>query len=306
MASIQSTIIKYWVRKLNLFDVENFEPQRLRERNEKMSSGARIHREVQVIPVQAESVMGEWLVPRAALSDRALLYFHGGAWFMGSTRTHRSLVSHLAFSSGVRALSIDYRLAPEHPFPAGLEDCIAAYEWLLDNGIAADKIVVAGDSAGGNLALSLLVALRDAGKPLPAGGIALSPVTDLTGASESHRSRAHLDPLFHTTGPISVVPAYIGHQDPCHPWISPLFADLSGLPPLLLHAGDHETLLDDTLRFGQRASEAGVEAKIVVWPGMFHVFQMFTPFLPEAREAVDQIAAFITLRLNDNGPNVIA
>jgi epsilon-lactone hydrolase len=305
MASIQGSFLKFWLRQLNLFGSGKHDPQGLRARIEKVASNARPHRDVQVIPVQAGSVPGEWLVPRAALSDRVLLYFHGGAWFMGSTRTHRSLVSNLAYASGVRALSIDYRLAPEHPFPAGLDDCVTAYEWLLQSGIAPGKIVLAGDSAGGNLVLALLVALRDTGKPLPAGAVGLSPATDLTGASESHRTRAHLDPFFHKIGSNSIVPDYIGDHNPRHPWISPLYADLKGLPPLLLHAGDHETLLDDAVRFGQCASEAGVEVKTVVWPGMFHVFQIFAPFLPEARAAVDQIAAFIVLRMNDNGPNVI-
>lgn len=306
MASIQSKILKFWLRRLNVFESKNHDPQALRARAEQATFLARAHRDVQVIPVQAGSVPAEWLAPRAALSDRVVLYIHGGAWFMCSPLTHRSLASRLAYTSGIRVLSLDYRLAPEHPFPAGLEDCIQAYEWLLQSGISPQKIVVAGDSAGGNLALAMLVALRDMGKQLPAGAVGLSPATDLTGASESHRTRAHLDPFFHNMGPNSIIPDYIGSHDPQHPWISPLYADLKGLPPILLQAGDHETLLDDSLRFSQRAAEAGVEVKTVVWPGMFHVFQIWTPFLPEACEAVDQIAAFITLRLNDNGPNVIA
>ena len=243
--------------------------------------------------------------PKDAPQDRALLYIHGGAWFMGSTTTHRSLVAGLAYASGVRALSINYRLAPEHPFPAGLDDCLAAYEWLLRRsslrgGIAPDKIIVAVDSAGGNLTLALLIALRDAGKPLPAGAVAISPATDLTFTGESYTARAHLDPFFADLGSDATVmlQGYTAGHDPRDPLISPLYADLHGLPPLLLHVGDHEALFDGVVGFGERAAAAGVDVQTVVWPGMFHVFHIFAAVLPEARQANAQIAAFIRSRLD--------
>lgn len=296
MASIQSHIFKFWIRRMKLFGGDTADPLVLRARMEKSAGLARTHRQVRVAPVSAGSVPSEWLIPKDSLPDRALLYLHGGAWFMGSARTHRAFVSRLSYASGSRALSINYRLAPEHPFPAGLDDCVTAYEWLLRSGIPADKIVVAGDSAGGNLTLALLVALRDAGKPLPAGAVGISPATDFAHTGESYRTRLHLDPYFSDAGHSAIISDYIGDHDPRHPFLSPLYADLRGLPPLLIHVGDHEILLDDAVRFGERAAEAGVDVKTVVWPGMFHVFQMFAPILPEARQANAQIAAFIRAR----------
>jgi len=300
MASFQSYILAYFMRRQNLFGGEKYDPQSLRIRIERTAGLSRPHSKVQIIPVEAGLVPSEWLIPQGAPQDRALLYLHGGAWLMGSTKTHRGFVSHLAYASGVRALSINYRLAPENPFPAGLDDCISAYEWLLQNGISPNKIVVAGDSAGGNLTLALLIALRDAGKPLPTGAVALSPATDLALTGESLKTRAHLDPVLSNLSSNPIIPDYITDHDPHHPYISPLYADLRGLPPLLIHVGDHEILLDDAVRFGDRALAAGVDAKTVVWPEMFHVFQIFTPILPEARRAVDQIAAFIKARMDNN------
>ena len=301
MASVQTHILAFGLKRQKFFSGEKIDPVGLRMQIERMASKAPAPRHIRVVAIAADSVPGEWLIPPEAPQDRALLYIHGGAWFMGSTTTHRSLVARLATAGGVRALSIDYRLAPEHPFPAGLEDCITAYEWLLRNGIAPDKIVVAGDSAGGNLTLALLIALRDAGRPLPAGAVAISPATDLTFSGESYTARAHLDPFFSEIGNLgsnTIVADYVTDHDPRDPLISPLFADLRGLPPLLLHVGDHEALLDGVVGFGERAVAAGVAARTVVWPGMFHVFQMFAAILPEARRANAQIATFIRSRLD--------
>jgi monoterpene epsilon-lactone hydrolase len=298
VASIQSTILSFWLKRQRFFGEDKIDPQRLRARIEQSTGRWKPHRNVQIVAVGASSVPAEWLIPQGAPQDRALLYIHGGAWFMGSTRTHRAFVSKLAYASRIRALSINYRLAPEHPFPAGLDDCVAAYEWLLQSGISAGRTVMAGDSAGGNLTLALLIALRDAGNSLPAGAVALSPATDLAFSGESHKTRAHLDPFFSNIGSNTILEDYYTNHDPRHPLISPLYADLRGLPPLLIHVGDHETLLDDAVRFGDRAVASGVEAKTVVWAGMFHVFQMFAPILPEARRANAQIAAFIRSRLD--------
>jgi acetyl esterase/lipase len=294
VASIQSAILKIFIRQLGIFGGKHFDPQSQRMRLEKLVGMAGPPRKVQVLPVDAGHVPAEWLIPPDAPQDRALLYIHGGAWFMGSTRTHRAFVSRLACASRTRALAINYRLAPEYPFPAGLEDCIAAYEWLLQDGLSASKIIVAGDSAGGNLTLALLIALRDAGKPLPAGAVAISPATDLAMTGESHKTRLRLDPYFSNMGPNTIIKDYITDHDPRHPLISPLYADLHGLPPLLIHVGDHETLLDDAVRFGERAAAAGVQATTVVWPKMFHVFHLFAPVLPEAQQANEQIVEFLS------------
>jgi monoterpene epsilon-lactone hydrolase len=300
MASIQSTILKFVIKQANFFGGKNIDPQRLRIRIEKMAGISKPPKKVQVVPVDAGSVPSEWLIPPHASQDRALMYIHGGAWFMGSTKTHRGFVAQLAYASGIRALSINYRLAPEHPFPAGLDDCITAYEWLLQNGFSANKIIVAGDSAGGNLTLALLIALRDSNKLLPAGAVAISPATDFTASGDSYKTRIHLDPFFSNMGTTSILDDYIKNHDPRHPLLSPLYADLSGLPPLLIHVGDHEILLDDAVAFGDKAVAAGVEAKTVVWPEMFHVFHMFGPFLPEAKRANAEIVDFINSELGKN------
>jgi monoterpene epsilon-lactone hydrolase len=300
MPSIQANLLKFFIRRQHFFGTGEYNPQRLRLQMDRSAGRMILHRDVRVMPIQAGTVSAEWLIPKGALGDRALLYLHGGAWFMGSPATHRGLVSYIAYQSEIPALSIAYRMAPENPFPAGLDDCIAAYEWLLQSGILPHKIVVAGDSAGGNLTLALLVALRDADKPLPVCAVALSPATDLALTGESLKTRAHLDPILSNIGSKSIIPDYITAYDPHHPYISPLYADLRGLPPILIHVGDHEILLDDALRFGESACAAGVDAQVVVWPEMFHVFQIFVPLLPEARQAVAQIAAFIQSHLEPN------
>jgi monoterpene epsilon-lactone hydrolase len=297
MASIQSKIIKLWFKHQKVFGNGDYDPQAIRARTDKAGMFARPHKGVKVVPVIANSIPSEWLIPEGASPDRVVLYIHGGAWFMGSATTHRAFVSQLANASKVRFLFINYRLAPEDPFPAGLDDCVTAYEWLMQNGIKPNRIVVAGDSAGGNLTLALLVALRDRGRPLPSGAVALSPATDLAFTGESVKTRLHLDPIFSHGGPNNIIQDYITSHDPLDPLISPLYADLHGLPPLLIHVGDHEILLDDSVRFGEKAVAAGVQTTTVVWPEMFHVFQLFSPFLPEARRAIKEIAGFIRSRL---------
>lgn len=297
MASFQSHIIDFLIRRVNIFNEKGFNPQAMRSHNGQAGFMMKLHHDVQMVPVMVDTVPAEWLIPQGAAADHALLYLHGGAWSLGSPEVYRRFVSGFAYASQRRALVIDYRLAPENPFPAALDDCLTSYKWLLGQGLPAQKIVVAGDSAGGNLTLALLVALRDAGTPLPAGAVTISPATDLAGTGESYTTRKQLDPFFYRGGMSGVVEGYIATYDVYHPYISPLYADLHGLPPLLIHVGDHEILLDDALRFGQRAAEAGVEVQTVVWPKMFHVFQMFDPILPEARQANEQIAQFIRSRI---------
>jgi monoterpene epsilon-lactone hydrolase len=297
MASIQSSVLGYWLRRRNYFGNGEFNPARLRMRLEEDTKALEIHPLVKVKPVRAGSVRSEWLIPPQAPADYALLYFHGGGWFMGSTRSCRSLVSHLAYSTQLRALSINYRLAPEHPFPAGLQDCISAYEWLQQQGFSARRIIVAGDSAGGNLALAMLLALKQAGNPLPACCVALSPITDLTLTGKSINANLNKDPILSSIKSKHLFDDYITVHDPHEPLISPLYGDLHGLPPLLIHVGGHEPLLDDAVRFAERARAAGVDVELAVWPQMFHTFQMFVDVLPEARKAVDHITNFICSRL---------
>jgi acetyl esterase/lipase len=297
MASWQAALIDRIIRRVDLFGADGADVPTLRRRVDRFAGLAPAPRSVAIRPVDAGGVPAERVIPRDAPRDRCLLYIHGGAWCMGSPRTHRRLVAELAAGAGVRAVSVDYRLAPEHPFPAALDDCVAAYRWVLARRVDPARIVVAGDSAGGNLAAALLVRLRDEGVPLPAAAVLLSPATDLAWTGASVVARKAVDPFFAQVAPDAFVADYVGPHDVREPWISPLYADLHGLPPLLVHVGGHEVLLDDSVRFAERAEAAGVQARLVVWPGMMHVFQTFSPFLPEAARANREIAAFIRERI---------
>lgn len=249
---------------------------------------------VAVSPADDCCIRSEWVIPNGAGRQRAILYIHGGAFIACSAATHRPLVARLTLASRTPALSICYRLAPEHPFPAALEDCLAAYRWLLAKGFSPNSIVIGGDSAGGNLTLTMLLALRDAGDPLPSGAFCLSPVTDMVSAGGSRQSRLRDDPIFgDLEDPGRLVEPYWRGQDPRDPLISPMYADLHGLPPLLFHVGEDEILLDDSVLFAERARAAGVDARVVVWPGMWHVFQAFFLFVPEAQESIRQIGEFV-------------
>lgn len=250
----------------------------------------------------------EWILPacvdHGAESGRAetpvILYFHGGGWVLGWYQTHRILTARLAQAAGLPVLAVDYRLAPEHPFPAALDDCLAAYRWLLAEGWPAYRIVFAGDSAGGNLVVAAMLALRDSGEPLPAGGACISPMTDQLMTGESFHART--DALLTEEFVAFASARYLAGTDPRAPLVSPLYADLSGLPPLLIHAGGDEILLSDCTRLAEAARKAGVEVELEVWPGMWHVWHSFAPFLPEAKEAIERVADFVGRRVG-SGPD---
>jgi epsilon-lactone hydrolase len=246
-----------------------------------------------VEPADAGGVPAEWLVPAGAGADRVLVYFHGGAYQLGSPATLRHLVGLLAAGAGARALSVDYRLAPEHPFPAAVEDAVTAYRWLLAGGTNPAHVAFAGDSAGGGLSLAALVALRDAGVALPAAAAVMSPWTDLALTGESLRTRAAVDVMLKPDGMQETADAYLAGQDPRHPYASPLYADLTGLPPLLIHVGDAEVILDDSVRLAARARGAGVAAELAIWDEMPHVWHAFAGLLPEADRAVEQFASWL-------------
>jgi acetyl esterase/lipase len=239
---------------------------------------------------------GEWLEPIADMARaaplRTLLYLHGGGYYFCSPKSHRSLVFPLAVHTGARTFSLDYRLAPEHPFPAALDDALAAYRQLVKDGTPPESIVVAGDSAGGGLALALLVALRDAGDALPAAGLLFSPWTDLAATGATLISNDGLDPMFRGAAIARAARFYLGATSPTHPYASPLYADLTGLPPLLIQVGSTEVLLDDARRVAERARAVQVEVDFEIWPKMPHVWQLFVPFIPEGRAALERAAAF--------------
>jgi acetyl esterase/lipase len=246
---------------------------------------------------EAGGVPAEWTFLDGIEPRGTILYFHGGAYRQGSIASHRRLLANLCVPTGMRGLNVGYRLAPEHPFPAALDDAVAAYRWLITAGRSEpDRVIIAGDSAGGGLALATLIALRDAGDPLPAGGFAMSPWTDLAGTSESLITRADLDPVVVVPSIMDAAKWYIGDGDPCDPLVSPLYADLSGLPPVLLHVGEAEVIYDDSTRFAEKARQSGVEVELEVWPEAFHVHHQMAGQLPEADEAISHAAAWIVKR----------
>lgn len=249
----------------------------------------------QITPVSANGVLAEWVVPESVDQTKTLLYLHGGGYAMGSLDTHRHLVALFAGAAGVRALSVDYRLGPEHKFPAAIDDVVAAYQWLLSQGVEARQIVISGDSAGGGLSVATLLALRDAGTPLPAGVACISPWADLEGTGESMKSKDNAPQFEHLK---LMADWYLGDHDPRNPLASPIYADLTGLPPMLIHIGDADTLLDDSTRLADKARADGVEVELEVWEEMIHVWHFYAQMIPEGHQAVQKVGAFIRDRLS--------
>ena len=261
--------------------------------------------DVKIEKIIINEIPAEWQIVPGADKERVLLYFHGGGWIMGSPNTCRLLTLELAKVTKMRVLSVDYRLAPEHPFPAAVEDCVAAYKSLLSNDIKPENIIIAGDSAGGNLTLSSLIKLRDDGIPLPAGAIPISPATDLSYVEDTSR----LDDLFIKNGETDPILAdlgifwwsyiYIAGANSQDPLISPLFGDLKGLPPILIQASSCEILYSEIKRFYERAKKAGLDIELQTWDEMVHVFQGFGLHqLPEADEAFQKIGEYTKKILN--------
>lgn len=239
---------------------------------------------------------GEWIEPIApnhAAHTRCILYLHGGAYIAMSPGTHRSLTSRLATWSDARLFALDYRLAPEHPFPAALDDAVGAYRALISAGTPSSRIVIAGDSAGGGLALALLLALRDTADPLPAAAVLFSPWTDLAATGNSIIDNDAADPMFFGHWVARQARHYLGDTPATNPLVSPVYADLTGLPPLLIQVSDCEVLLDDSRRVAENASRSGVDATLRIWHGVSHGWQIFAAILPEGRAALREAGTFI-------------
>ena len=256
----------------------------------------------EVTNVVMRGVPGEWL--RSPGAESALvLYLHGGGYVIGSPRSHRHLAAAIARAATGTALLPDYRRAPEHRFPAAVDDAVAAYRWLIDDhGAHPGSVVIAGDSAGGGLMLATLLALRDAGVPLPAAGVGISPWTDLSCGQPSHTTLAPTDPIVEASTLRRMVAAYLGTADPRTPLASPLHGDLRGLPPLLIQVGTDEVLLDDATALVASARAAGVDATLEVWDRMVHVWHWFLPMLDEAQAAVERIGDFVRMRTAVTSP----
>ncbi|MFZ3573072.1 alpha/beta hydrolase [Streptomyces sp. BH097] len=279
-------------------------------------------RSVEEIRAGFRAMMGEMIVPAgirtrtATLGDRPavlveppgtpkagmILYFHGGSYVVGSPETAMSLTGNLVTKTGFRAFSLDYRLAPEYPFPAAIEDGVSAYRALLDSGEDPSAIAFAGDSAGGGLTVTTCLAARDAGLPMPAAIVAFSPGLDMTRTGESMDTKAGIDPFFTREGLEHTATMYLAGQDPHQPMLSPAaLADLTGFPPMLLQAGTNEILLDDSVRMATRAREAGVDVILDITADVPHVFQAFTGILDEADEALDRAALFLSQHIRTRG-----
>jgi acetyl esterase/lipase len=248
--------------------------------------------------IDADGVPAEFLVAPGAADDRVVLYLHGGGYVIGSIKSHRYLMQNISRHAGVKTLGLDYRLAPENPFPAAVEDATKAYCWLLAQGYKAKNIAIAGDSAGGGLTLATLVNLRDKGIDLPAAGVLISPWADLSGEAESVQARADIDPMVKPEGLYSLGDKYLNGTDAKNPLASPVFADMAGLPPLCIHVGGKEILYDDAITVADKARAAGVEVELLDEPELFHVWHAFAPMLDEGQEAVEKIGAFLQQQFN--------
>jgi monoterpene epsilon-lactone hydrolase len=246
--------------------------------------------------IRQENIAGvdcEWLIPPGCESAPLIYYLHGGAYMVGSPRTHRKMVGHIAKHAGMRALLPDYRLAPENPFPAALEDSTAVYRSLLEGGNNASRIAIGGDSAGGNLSMATLLALRDARDELPAACFLLSPWLDLACEGETLVTNATREPWFAAEEMPGIVSNYCSEFDIRNPLVSPVFADVSGLPPTLIQAGDQEILLSDSLRLADNISASNGSVTLQIWPDMWHVFQYFIGRMPESKRAIQDVADFL-------------
>jgi acetyl esterase/lipase len=249
--------------------------------------------DVTLDPVSAGGVPAEWSRTPGAAGDAALLYLHGGGYVIGSIASHRHLASELGRAAGVPALAIDYRMAPESPFPAAVDDALAAYRWLLDQGIAAGRIAVAGDSAGGGLAVALLLAIKAAHLPQPACAVPISPWVDMAATGGSMESKAASDPMVQRQALLDWAGLYLGCTAATHPLASPIHADLAGIAPMLIQVGSEETLLDDSITLAARAGHAQVPVTLEIAPEMIHVWHFFHPMLADARRAIADAGAFM-------------
>ncbi|MCR9212658.1 MAG: alpha/beta hydrolase [Proteobacteria bacterium] len=247
---------------------------------------------ISLSPVVTDRIKGEWVTHTPTKDNAAIYYLHGGGYFWGSPKTHREITYRLASAAEGRVFALDYRLAPEHPFPAALEDAVAGYEWLRAELGEAAQITIAGDSAGGGLALATLLALKDRGLVQPAAAMLISPWTDLSCSGQSMIDNAAKDPVFWPASLRHVAGYYAETEDLENPLVSPLFGDMSGLPPILLQVGSTEILLDDSRRLAERLQEAGISCRLDIWPDMVHVWHMAASFVPEGRQAILEIAQF--------------
>jgi acetyl esterase/lipase len=264
-----------------------------RQRLDDIGGGLGLPGDVRFEPIEIGGVPAEWSATPQADASRAVLYLHGGGYMAGSIVSHRYVAAEIGRAAQARTLALGYRLAPEHAYPAQLEDALGGYRYLLGQGLAADSIAVGGDSAGANLTLALLIALRDRGLKLPACGWLISPWSDLTASGATMQSKAAVDPMIQQAYLLDLGRSFAGGRDLADPLVSPALADLAGLPPLLIQVGSEETLLDDAVSLAGVAGAAGVAVTLQVWPDMIHAFPMFFPRVAASRRATAEAGAFL-------------
>jgi len=305
MQSVRSKIIIWLLRHRHLFKMQlnpevvddNFSVTEFRDEVDKATAKMKMSKGVQTEMTQIEHMEAEWIIPAQAVEGKVLLYIHGGGFISGSVQTHRMHVAKFALGSRLKSLVFNYRLAPEHPFPAAPEDCVMAYQWLLQQGYAPEDIVVGGESAGGTLTLSLLLALKEEGIDMPTAAFAISPVTDLRCEADSFRTNAKKD--IAPQGSWDVwTDYYIGDHDPTLPLISPLMGNFEGVPPLYICVGTHEIHFDDCVNVAHISKEHGVVVTLRTWPKMVHAFPILSPWFPEAKQALAEICEFVRQQID--------
>ena len=302
MASFRSRIVRFISRQYMKRVTPERDVHELRRGLEKRTS---MLSPAHGVDVREEVIAGigcELHVPEGCDDAPLIYYLHGGAYVMGSPATHRRLVSFIAREAGMRALLPDYRLAPEHRFPAALQDSLAVYRALLQGGMRAEDMAIGGDSAGGNLAMATLLSLRESNRPLPAACFLMSPWLDLAGQGDSHSSRAKLDPWFRADHLPAIVAKVVDPSETNNPLVSPVYADAAGLPPTFIQVGDHEILLSDSVRMADHIQMAGGRAEITIWPEMWHVFQFFVGQMPESLRAIQDIGRFLGNEFRSRDP----
>lgn len=289
--SIRASLVSFFLRQTIRKQFEKMDIEKLRNQNS--GFGGKLPDELVTETVNAGGVAAEWVLWPGAVEDAVILYFHGGGYVFGNPDSHRNLAWRLAKATGARVLVVDYRLAPDNPFPAAVDDARTAYQWLLDQGYATHRIVVAGDSAGGGLSAALMVELRNQGIALPAAASLISPWVDLALTGKSVTTNAAKDVMLSPVTLEKFAALYLGDRDARAPLASPIYADLTGLPPVQVLVGSTEVLYSDSERLVERIKAAGGEASLSVWPKMPHVFPILAGLIPEAQQAIEEIAAFI-------------
>ena len=293
MASLESKQLEAYIRSSSIWNKPLAE---VRRDLENMTLEVQYIKQVEISKASARGVTAEWIIPQGAVQEKVIIYLHGGGYCLGIVDTNRNFVARIAVESGFKVLLPDYRLAPENPFPAGIEDSITVYRWLISEGYLPENIFIVADSSGCGLSLVTLTLLREQGESLPAGLAFMSPAIDFCYKGESITTRADLDP-FQMDPDFYIANYYVKDNDPTSPLISPIYAELKGLPPMLIHASDHDIFLSDSIRLAEKAEKAGVAAELKVWEGMWHNFHMYSDYLPEGRTALDEIYKHIKSKL---------